>query len=199
MKALTAPLTELGEYDEIEKQIKAIFNTIADGISINSFKLEINSLEMELFSKDEENLALMRPLLISIFENSKVESIEKGKKQDFKAHVLAKDFKNFNTSYKIFDKEYLKDELMSNERVMEQLKIFLPENAIIRYIGEYKKEYLQYSYIINILVKEPKEFFTLVENLNEELYSMNINYPINMIKKENIIEVEFNLDFNQEK
>ena len=185
--------------DKIEKQIKAIFNTIADGILINSFKLEKNSLEMELFSKDEENLALMRPLLISIFENSKVESVEKGKKQDFKAHVLAKDFKNFNTSYKNFDKEYLKDELMSNERVMEQLKIFLPENAIIRYIGEYKKEYLQYSYIINILVKEPKEFFTLVENLNEELYSVNINYPINMIKKENIIEVEFNLDFNQEK
>lgn len=185
--------------DKIEKQIKAIFNTIADGISINSFKLEKNSLEMELFSKDEENLALMRPLLISIFENSKVESVEKGKKQDFKAHVLAKDFKNFNTSYKNFDKEYLKDELMSNERVMEQLKIFLPENAIIRYIGEHKKEYLQYSYIINILVKEPKEFFTLVENLNEELYSVNINYPINMIKKENIIEVEFNLDFNQEK
>ena len=185
--------------DKIEKQIKAIFNTIADGISINSFKLEKNSLEMELFSKDEENLALMRPLLISIFENSKVESVEKGKKQDFKAHVLAKDFKNFNINYKIFDKEYLKDELMSNERVMEQLKIFLPENAIIRYIGEHKKDYLQYSYIINILIKEPKEFFTLVENLNEEIYSVNINYPINMIKKENIIEVEFNLDFNQEK
>lgn len=62
-----------------------------------------------------------------------------------------------------------------------------------------KKEFLQYSYIINILVKEPKEFFTLVENLNEELYSININYPINMIKKDNIIEIEFNLDFNQEK
>lgn len=94
---------------------------------------------MELFSKDEENLALMRPLLISIFENVKVESVEKGKKQDFKALVLAKDFKNFNTNYKAFDKEYLNDELMSNERVLEQLKIFLPENAIIRYIGEQKK------------------------------------------------------------
>lgn len=185
--------------DRIEKQIKAIFNTIADGILVDSFRLEKNSLEMELFSKDEENLALMRPLLISIFENSKVESVEKGKKQDFKAHVLAKDFRNLKTTYKIFDKEYLKDEIMSNERVMEQLKIFLPENAIIRYIGEHKKDYLQYSYIINILVKEPKEFFKLVENLNEELYSVNINYPISMVKKDNIIEIEFNLDFNQEK
>ena len=96
-----------------------------------------------------------------------------------------------------FDKEYLKDELMSNERVMEQLKIFLPQNALIRYIEEKKESYLKYSYIINILVKEPKEFFALVDSLNEELYSININYPINMIKKDNIIEIEFNLDFNQ--
>lgn len=196
--SLTLP-DHVNSNDKIEKEIKAVFNTIADGISINSFRLNKNNLEMELFSKDEENLALMRPLLISIFENVKVESVEKGKKQDFKALVLAKDFKNFNTNYKAFDKEYLNDELMSNERVLEQLKIFLPENAIIRYIGEQKKEFLQYSYIINILVKEPKEFFTLVENLNEELYSININYPINMIKKDNIIEIEFNLDFNQEK
>ncbi|QKF74175.1 hypothetical protein AFAEC_2024 [Aliarcobacter faecis] len=185
--------------DRIEKEIKAIFNTIADGISIDRFKLNKNSLEMELFSKDEENLALMRPLLISVFENSKVESVEKGKKQDFKALVLAKDFKNFNTNYRNFDKEYLNDEMMSNERVLEQLKIFLPENAIIRYLGEQQKDFLQYNYIVNILVKEPKEFFTLIENLNSELYSININYPINMIKKENIIEIEFNLDFNQEK
>ncbi|WP_198304590.1 hypothetical protein [Arcobacter vandammei] len=184
--------------DRIEKEIRAIFNTIADGISIDSLKLNKNSLEMELFSKDEENLALMRPLLISIFENSKVESLEKGKKQDFKALVVAKDFKDFNTSYKNFDKEYLIDEQMSNERVLEQLKIFLPENALIRYIGENKKEYLKYSYIINILVKEPKDFFTLIDNLNNELYSINVNYPINMVKKGNIIEIEFNLDFNQE-
>ena len=86
---------------------------------------------------------------------------------------------------------------MSNERVMEQLKIFLPQNALIRYIEEKKESYLKYSYIINILVKEPKEFFALVDSLNEELYSININYPINMIKKDNIIEIEFNLDFNQ--
>jgi hypothetical protein len=183
--------------DKIQKELKAIFNTIADGVSIDSLKLNKNSLEMELFSKDEENLILMRPLLISIFENSKVESIEKGKKQDFKALVLAKDFKNLNTNYSSFDKEYLKDELMSNERVMEQLKIFLPQNALIRYIEEKKESYLKYSYIINILVKEPKEFFALVDSLNEELYSININYPINMIKKDNIIEIEFNLDFNQ--
>jgi hypothetical protein len=50
-----------------------------------------------------------------------------------------------------------------------------------------------------MIVPTPKEFFDVFDMLNKELYSINIAYPINMIKTKEGLEVEFNLVFNQAK
>ena len=46
-------------------------------------------------------------------------------------------------------------------------------------------------------VNEPAQFFELIDVLNNELYSINIAYPLSMIRTESGIEIEFNLAFNQ--
>ena len=83
------------------------------------------------------------------------------------------------------------------ERVSEQLKILLPENSILKLISSTDQGIYKYNYIVNILVKEPAQFFELIDVLNNELYSINIAYPLSMIRTESGIEIEFNLAFNQ--
>ena len=46
-------------------------------------------------------------------------------------------------------------------------------------------------------IEKIKEFFNLLDTINNELYSINISYPIIMMKTEAGIEVEFTLEFNQ--
>ena len=57
----------------------------------------------------------------------------------------------------------------------------------------------RFVYLVNILVKDPNEFFELINTLNNELYSINLSYPLSMIRTETGIEIEFNLVFNQPK
>jgi hypothetical protein len=52
-------------------------------------------------------------------------------------------------------------------------------------------------YTVNILIREPKEFFNVIELLNNELYSIHISYPLSMVKTPAGIEAEFILVFNQ--
>ena len=75
----------------------------------------------------------------------------------------------------------------------------MPSNSIIKLISVNNDSLVKYNYIINILVKEPKEFFDLIGVLNNELYSMYISYPLSMLRTETGIEIEFNLVFNQKK
>lgn len=183
--------------ERIEQKVKSIFQIIPQNVMIEYMKIYDNTLEMELFSKDESSLMLLRPNLINLFDESRVESIEKDKTSDFKALVLAKGFKLENQDFKYFEDEYLNDEVLSNDIVLEQLKIMLPENSIIRYNSTKNDDILTFNYTVTILMSSPNEFFELINNLNSELYSISLNFPINMQKSGNNIEVEFNLDFNQ--
>ena len=75
----------------------------------------------------------------------------------------------------------------------------MPENSIIKLLSSTDNYIIEYNYIVNILVKEPSEFFELINTLNNELYSINLSYPLSMIRTETGIEIEFNLVFNQPK
>ena len=183
--------------DKIEQRIRVIFNTIPVGVMIKEMKIVPNNLELKVFSLKEENLVLLKPALDKLYKNTQFELVDPEKKIDFDTTIIAKDENELNISYKNFDKAYITDETMSVERVTEQLKILMPENAIIKYISTINQGINKFDYTINILVKEPKEFFDLISTLNSELYSINISYPISMIKTEAGIEIEFNLEFNQ--
>lgn len=185
--------------DKIEQKLKTIFETVPDGVMIENLKLDTNNLEMEIFSKDESSLALFKSSIYPIFENSKIENLTPTLNANFKALVLAHGFNEQKKEYKSFSKEYILDEQMSIERVSEQLKIMFPESSLVRYLSSEEKNYLRFNFIINAVFANPNEFFNLISNLNSELYSIDISYPINIRKVKDKLEIEFNLGFNQEK
>ncbi|MEZ4693388.1 MAG: hypothetical protein R2837_05210 [Aliarcobacter sp.] len=183
--------------DKIEQRIKAIFNTIPNNMMINELSINSNYLELKMFSKNLESLNQLKSSLDTLYKQSEFNIIKSNEDKDIDFVVLLKDEIDLPIEYKKFDKEYIVDEVIPVERVTEQLKILMPENTLIKFVSNNINGIVRFTYTINILVKEPKEFFNLLEILNSELYSVNILYPVSMVNTAAGIEVEFNLEFNQ--
>lgn len=187
--------------DKIEQRIKNIFLTIPDDVILKELKIASDSLEMKVFLlKDYSFSKEFKTSLDYLYKSTKSEILTPNKKENIEALIVSKGAEEIsNIIYKNFEKEYITDELISIERVTEQLKILMPENAIVKFLSTSDEDITTFKYTINILVKEPKEFFNLISVLNNELYSINIAYPLLMSKIEAGIEVEFNLEFHQPK
>ena len=186
--------------DKIEQKIKTIFNSIAYDIVLNELKINLDYLELKgNFLKSDTYITSLKPFLDNLYEYSEYSFLPNDKNVNIESKVIAKNEidSKIGTSYKTNTKEYIIDEFIPVDRVTEQLKILLPQTSIIKYISTLDEDIIKFNYKINILVKEPKEFFELINLLNSELYSINIAYPINMVKIEAGIEIEFNLTFNQ--
>ena len=95
------------------------------------------------------------------------------------------------------DVEYLIDEFMPINRVTEHLRTIFPPDALVTFREKKEGEVMVYSYLVNMVVQNPMQFFEFVEDMNKELYSININYPVLMFKNEDGIEIEFIVEFNQ--
>lgn len=120
------------------------------------------------------------------------------KKVNIDGVVLARNEIELNKTYKTYNKEYLTDEFMALDRVTEQLKILMPIDSIIKFNTTASNSTItRFVYSVNILVKDPIEFFDMIGVLNNELYSIHIAYPISMLKTKAGIEIEFALVFNQ--
>jgi hypothetical protein len=185
--------------DKIEQRVKAIFASIEYDIILKELKLGQNSLELKgIFLKEDTYLKSLKPKLDLLYKTTEYMVLNNEKKVNIESSLVSKDeIELSNIIYKTNTKEYITDELIPIERVSEQLKILLPENSILKLISSTDQGIYKYNYIVNILVKEPAQFFELIDVLNNELYSINIAYPLSMIRTESGIEIEFNLAFNQ--
>lgn len=186
--------------DIIEQRIKAIFSIIPDDMVLKEMKLNSNDLELKAVLEKENALSKeFRQSFDYIYKSTQSKVLSPEKKENIDALITSKgELDLASIVYKKFEKEYITDELIPLERVTEQLKILMPENTIIKYQTTSEKEGIStFKYTANILVKKPKEFFNLIHTLSNEIYSINVTYPINMIKTAAGLEVEFNLEFNQ--
>ncbi|MGB7403095.1 MAG: hypothetical protein WA916_10955 [Arcobacter sp.] len=96
--------------------------------------------------------------------------------------------------------KYINDGFMPVKRVSDQLKIILPKSAVLVYDSTFNLNISTYNYRVNMVINSPIEFFNLLSNLNKELYSINVSYPIIFLKnQDSSIEVDFGLQFNQNK
>ena len=185
--------------DKIEQKVRAIFNAIDYDIILSEVNLKENSLELKgIFLKEDTFINSLKPKLDLLYETSEYKLLNNEKKVNIVSTVSSNgEIISDDVIYKTNTKKYIIDELLLAERVSEQLKILLPENSILKLASTTNEGIYKYNYIVNILVKEPKQFFDLIDVLNHELYSINISYPINMLRTELGIEIEFNLEFNQ--
>ena len=191
----------VNENDKIEQRVRAILDTISYDIILKEIKINKESLDLKgTFLKDDTFITSLKPSLEKLYEVNDFTSMPNEKKVSIDGEVISKDLIELSgITYKTYDKKYITDEFMPISRVTEQLRILMPENAIIKFKSSKNEDITKFYYMVNIVVKSPIEFFNLIDMLNNELYSISIEYPISMLRTINGIEVEFNLVFNQPK
>ena len=185
--------------DQIEQRVKSIFDTIPNEVFLNELKIEKNILELKgNFLNEAVFATALKPNLSKLYKDVVYSTSSSDKKVNIDGVVLARNEIELNKTYKTYNKEYLTDEFMALDRVTEQLKILMPIDSIIKFNTTASNSTItRFVYSVNILVKDPREFFDVIGVLNNELYSIHIAYPISMLKTETGIEIEFVLVFNQ--
>ncbi|NVJ52420.1 MAG: hypothetical protein HWD90_01905 [Campylobacteraceae bacterium] len=155
--------------------------------------LDVNMLNKDTFIK------VIKPELQKEYEEVNI-TFKESKKPVLKATIDVQGFKDKNQiGTKEYKDVYLKNEFMSIITVTEQIKMLFPKEARVNFKSSSKETNVSFDYLVNILIQSPLEFFKIIEVLNNEMYSININYPVNFVKTEAGIEVEFILQFNQPK
>ena len=185
--------------DQIEQRVKSIFDTIPNEVFLNELKIEKNILELKgNFLNEAVFATALKPNLSKLYKDIVYSTSSSDKKVNIDGVVLARNEIELNKTYKTYNKEYLTDEFMALDRVTEQLKILMPIDSIIKFNTTASNSTItRFVYSVNILVKDPREFFDVIGVLNNELYSIHIAYPISMLKTKAGIEIEFALVFNQ--
>lgn len=187
--------------DKIEKRIKSIFKRIPYDIVLKSLKLEDDNLEINAtLLADDTFIKSVKPSLDDIYTQIDIK-VEDDKKNILFGKITAKKALELeNVVYKTYSDKYITDEFMPISRVSEQLKILFPDDTIVKFNSSKNEDITKFFYSVSMLVETPTEFFNTIEMLNNELYSINIMYPVIMTKNEDgFLEIEFKLVFNQPK
>ena len=186
--------------DQIEQRVRSIFETIPNEVYLKELKIEKNILELKgNFLNEAAFSTSLKPKLNKLYKEVVYSTSSSDKKVNIDGVVLSRNDIELNKTYKKYDKQYLTDEFMALDRVTEQLKILMPIDSIIKFNTTASNSTItRFVYSVNILVKDPREFFDMIDVLNNELYSIHIAYPISMVKTQAGIEIEFVLVFNQQ-
>ena len=187
--------------DKINKRIKSIFKRIPYDIVLKSLKLEENSLEINAtLLADDTFIKSVKPSLDDMYTQIDIK-VEDNKKNMIRGEITATDALPLeDVVYKTYTDKYITDEFLPISRVSEQLKILFPDDTLIKFNSSKNEDITKFFYSVSMMVETPAKFFNTIEMLNNELYSINIMYPIIMTKNEDgFLEIEFKLVFNQPK
>lgn len=186
--------------DKIDKRIKSIFKRIPYDIVLEDLKLEKDSLEINAtLLSDDTFIKSVKPALSDIYTQIDIEVNDDSKSMISGKIKASNALELEDIEYKTYDDKYITDEFLPISRVSEQLKILFPTDTIIKFSSSKNEDITKFYYSVSMLVKSPAEFFNTIKMLNNELYSINIMYPLRMTKTENGLEIEFKLVFNQPK
>ncbi|OCL99865.1 hypothetical protein AAX29_00915 [Aliarcobacter thereius] len=181
-------------------KIKKVFDTIPSKVTINSFRIDNNSLDLELLAKDETNLKLLTSSLNNIYKDFNLNKKD-DKNEDFFVDIsFKKEIKDDNIYKNINKIDYLTDEVFALEDIEEQLKTILKEGSELSFI---KKDELslinKFTFLVKMEIDNPNELFEMISKINSELYSINITYPIIIKQNESGLLSEFYIGYFQKK
>lgn len=185
---------------QVEQRVLKAFEIIPYDMVLSELHLEKDSLKLNanLLNKDTF-IKVLQPELDKTYKSSKI-VFKDEKASILEGEITAQELKQKSVvPFKEYNDIYIANEFIPIIRVTEQIKILFPKDTIVTFKSSFKSEVVTFNYLINVVVQSPMEFFEIVNRLNNELYSINISYPVNFIKTEAGIEVEFILQFHQAK
>lgn len=159
----------------------------------NSIKIDADLLNKDTYIK------VIQPQLLESYNISNI-NFKDEKTNVLEGVILAENLKEKSvTKFRDYKDTYISNEFMPIITVTEQIKILFPKDAIVTFKSSFKSEVVTFNYLVNIVIKRPLEFFEIINTISNELYSINISYPVSFVKTEAGIEVEFILQFHQPK
>jgi len=184
IKTLVLESLELIPYDVVLNELI---------INKNSQSMDIKLLNKDTFVKS------LQPELLKYYIKSNI-GYKDTNNNVLEALVKSEGLKNKQIfKFKNYKDTYVQNDFIPIIRVTEQLKMIFPKNTKIVFKSSFKSEVLTFNYLINLIVQKPLEFFELVNQINNELYSINISYPLSFVKTQEGVEIEFTLQFHQPK
>lgn len=188
--------------EKIEDRVVKLLETIPYDVVLKELYIEINSMKMsvDMLNKDTF-IKVIEPQLLNNYSLTNLEIKEEDKEKAVtRAIIEAEGIKNKKTTaFKEYNEVYDANEFMPIITVTEQIKMLFPKDTIVTFKSNFKSQVVTFNYLINVVVKTPMKFFEILESLNNELYSINVSYPISFVKTEAGIEIEFILQFHQPK
>ncbi len=185
----------------IEQRVLDSLEVIPYDVLLKEMLFEKNSLEMnaQFLSKDTF-IKVLQPEFLKSYNSVNIDFKEHKKGMVLDANIKAKDLKDKRISkFRDYKEAYEINEFIPIITVTEQIKMLFPKDAIVTFKSNFNSEVVTFNYLVNIVIQKPLEFFEIINTLNNELYSINISYPLSFVKTEAGIEVEFTLQFHQAK
>ena len=185
----------------IEERVLSSFEIIPYDVLLKELLFEKNSLEMDAqFLNKDTFIKVIQPELLKSYNTVKIDFKEDKKGTVLNANVKAEELKDKRIiKFKDYRDSYEVNEFIPIITVTQQVKMLFPEDAIVTFKSSFNSEVVTFNYLINVVIQKPLEFFEIINTLNNELYSINIYYPLSFVKTEAGIEVEFTLQFHQAK
>lgn len=186
--------------NNIKEKLSRTFELIPYDVLLTEFTIDSSRalFDVNMLNKDTY-IKVLKPELQKDYEKVNI-NFKELKNHLIKASINAQGFKKKeNLELKEYKDIYLSNEFMSIITVTEQIKMLFPKNTRLNFKQSSKKDFISFEYLVNMLIQSPVEVYKLIDTLNNEMYSINIRYPINFVKTEAGIEVEFILEFNQPK
>ncbi|MGB6330020.1 MAG: hypothetical protein WBF48_13945 [Halarcobacter sp.] len=185
----------------VEQRVLNSLEIIPYDILLKELVFEKNSLKMNAFFLNKDTyIKVIQPELLKTYEATTIIFKEDKKGVILDGEVKAEALKNKNiVKLKNYSDAYELNEFIPIITVTEQIKMLFPKDAIVTFKSNFNSEIVTFNYLVNVVIQKPLEFFEIINTLNNELYSINIYYPISFIKTEAGIEVEFTLQFHQPK
>ncbi len=183
--------------EKISKIILNIFDIIPYNTVLNELQLQkkestmvCNFLQKDTFTKD------IQPKLLKIYKTSEVLLMQQNE-LTYNAIIASTGILPQKLSAKQIQPNYKHDKFISGEKVIKQIKAFLPEKTIVIFKSKQRSKFSTFNFNITTILKTPKDFFNFVEQLNKKNYSLNISYPIEFSQTTSGLETTFNLKFHQ--
>lgn len=183
---------------KIVQHIKQLFAVIPYSAVLHEITINKNNstLQGTLLSKDIF-IKELQPQLLNLYTDSTIE-YEDDTKDNLLFFTIKNDLlKKEPLIHNSIIPEYIIDEFIPYQRIIEQLKSMMPKNTIISYKTKTQTDITTYNFMVSAVFKTPTQFYEVIAQLNKELYSINIDYPLNMRKTPEGIETNFILQFHQ--
>ena len=185
----------------IENRVLHSLEMIPYDVVLKELLFEKNSLKIDaqLLNKDTF-IKVIQPELLKSYKMTNINFEDDNKSVILDGVISAEGLKNKKVvKFKDYRDTYMTNEFMPIITVTEQIKMLFPKDAIVTFKSSFKSEVVTFNYLVNVIIQKPLDFFEIVNTLNNELYSINIYYPLSFVKTEAGIEVEFTLQFHQPK